>query len=168
MDREGNPRGEGATGPGDPRAEPGDAREPRDEARLAAPEDVPPEDIPPEVPNTGASGIVPEDFDPTLGVLQQGVREAALARAVAEIEAWEQRLDAAGAGDEFEPIRDNLAALRAALSGGELDAPAVSLLLVALGEQVRGLVGADAAFPVSDKLEQLGRLLDSEGRALTG
>ena len=156
-----------------PRSEPlpqraGPRAEPRGEV-LGAPEDVPPEDVPPEVPSTGASGIVPEDFDPTLAVLQRGVREAAMGRAIAEVEAWEQRLDAAGAaGDEFEPIKDNLAALRAALSGGEPDVSAVSLLRVALSEQVKQIAGSDFAFPVADKLDQLGRLLDSEGRALTG
>ena len=128
---------------------------------------VVPEEAPSEAPRAATGRIVPEDLDPTISVLRAGVVQLTIARAVAEIEAWERKLEASG-DPELEPIAGNLGALRGLLWADPIDVAAAGPLLTTLGEQVRRVAASDVGVPIADKLQRLGELLAREGRSISG
>ncbi|HZC18910.1 MAG TPA: hypothetical protein VE225_04300, partial [Rubrobacteraceae bacterium] len=70
---------------------------------------------------------------------------------------------------ELTPVAENLGALRALLSAGEIDQAAVGRLLATLGEQVQRVANdEEVQIEVADRLSQLSVLLSSEGESLSG
>lgn len=114
----------------------------------------------------GVTHITSEDFDTTISVLEDDSVGLELGRALAEIEAWERKLEATG-DPKLQAIAENLGALRGLLTADEIDASA-GPLLVTLGEQVRGVASSELGAPIADKLRRLSGLLISEGRSLSG
>ena len=106
------------------------------------------------------------DFDSTLSTLRQGVVQVAVGRAKEEVDGWQRRL-AATDDPELVPVADNLARLSTELDREPLDGVAISGLMTTLADQTRELASSDVAGTVSDKLEQLGGLLGSEGASLS-
>ncbi len=121
-------------------------------------------DVPAEVT---ANRVEPEDFDPTISVLQSGVENIAIERALSEIDGWEQKLEESG-DPQLAPIAENLRQLRSLLTAESLDRRTIGVLLGVLGEQVRDVASGSLGESVGGKLRQLGGLLDTEGRAVTG
>ena len=121
-------------------------------------------DVPAEV-TTGR--IEPEDFDPTISALRGGVANLAIERALSEIDGWEQKLEESG-DPQLAPIAENLRQLRSLLTADSLDRRTIGVLLGVLGEQVRDVASGSLGESVGGKLRQLGGLLDTEGRAVTG
>lgn len=111
--------------------------------------------------------IVPEDFDPTISALRGGVENLAIERALSEIDSWEQKLEESG-DPQLAPIAENLRQLRALLTADSLDRPGIGVLLRVLGEQVQDVASGSLGESVGGKLRQLGELLDTEGRAVSG
>lgn len=142
----------------------------------AAPPDedvVPPGDVAPsggavsDVPaEVTTERIVPEDFDPTISALRNGVENLAVGRALSEIDGWEQKLEESG-DPQLAPIAENLRQLRVLLTSDNLDRPAIGVLLGVLGEQVQDVASGSLGESVGGKLRQLGGLLDTEGRAVS-
>ena len=120
-------------------------------------------DVPAEV-TTGR--VEPEDFDPTISALRDGVENLAIGRALSEIDGWEQKLEESG-DPQLAPIAENLRQLRALLTAERLDGAAIGVLLAVLGEQVNGMASGSLGESVSGKLRQLGGLLTTEGRAVS-
>ena len=114
-------------------------------------------------------GIDRKDFDGTLATLRQGVINVALDKAVEEVDDWEKRLRAAD-DRELTPVADNLAALRTELQREPLDGVTVGHLMQDLASQTAHLSGegteAESGAPVAAKLEELAKLLYTEGKSL--
>lgn len=107
-------------------------------------------------------------LDATIASLQGGVERLGIQAALPVIEDWEQRLAASGS-PELTPVAENLGALRALLSAGEIDQAAVGRLLATLGEQVQRVANdEEVQIEVADRLSQLSVLLSSEGESLSG
>ncbi len=128
------------------------------------PEDVP-EGTPADVPEAAVARIVPEDFESTISVLSEGVGRVDTSRAVAEVEAWERRLEASG-DPELESIAGDLGALRGLLTADDLDA--AGPLLTRPGEQVRRVAASEIGAPVAGEPRRLGELLEDQGRRVSG
>jgi hypothetical protein len=110
--------------------------------------------------------ITPEELDPTISLLE-GATQLPASEAVAEIEAWERRLEASGDA-ELQSIAGNLGALRALLLESDIDADSAGPLLTTLGEQVQEVAASGAGTQIADKLLRLSELLTNEGRSLSG
>ena len=107
-------------------------------------------------------------LDATVASLQGGVEQLSIEAALPMIQGWEQRLATSGS-PELAPIAENLGALRALLSAGDLDQVAVGRLLATLGEQVQRVANDEGVqIEVADRLSQLSVLLSSEGESLSG
>lgn len=146
------------------------------------PDAVPSGEIPPErstgdvTPTAGVVSDVPaevttgrvesEDFDPTISALRGGVENIAIERALSEIDGWEQKLEESG-DPPLAPIAENLRQLRALLTADRLDSAAIGVLLGVLGEQVYGVASGSLGESIGGKLQQLGGLLTTEGRAVS-
>ncbi len=120
-------------------------------------------DVPAEVTT---DRVEPEDFDPTISTLREGVENLAIERALSEIDGWEQKLEES-CDPQLAPIAENLRQLRALLTADRLDGAAIGVLLAVLGEQVNGVASGSLGESVSGKLRQLGGLLTTEGRAVS-
>ncbi|MBA3473213.1 MAG: hypothetical protein H0T57_08310 [Rubrobacter sp.] len=120
-------------------------------------------DVPAEVTT---DRVEPEDFDPTISALREGVENIAIGRALSELDGWEQKLEESG-DPQLAPIAENLRQLRALLTAERLDGAAIGVLLAVLGEQVNGVASGSLGESVSGKLRQLGGLLTTEGRAVS-
>ena len=166
----------GAIPPGEIPPERSTGEVPSGPDEYAAPPDadvVPPEDVAPsggavsDVPaEITTERIVPEDFDPTISALRDGVENLAIGRALSEIDGWEQKLEESG-DPQLAPIAENLRQLRALLTADRLDGGAIGVLLGVLGEQVQDVASGSLGESVGGKLRQLGGLLDTEGRAVS-
>ncbi|CAA9447584.1 MAG: hypothetical protein AVDCRST_MAG78-3031 [uncultured Rubrobacteraceae bacterium] len=166
----------GAIPPGEIPPERSTGEVPSGPDEYAAPPDadvVPPEDVAPsggavsDVPaEITTERIVPEDFDPTISALRDGVENLAIGRALSEIDGWEQKLEESG-DPQLAPIAENLRQLKALLTADRLDSGAIGVLLGVLGEQVQDVASGSLGESVGGKLRQLGGLLDTEGRAVT-
>ena len=120
-----------------------------------------------DVPAEVATGRVePEDFDPTISALRGGVENLAIGRALTEIDGWEQKLEESG-DPQLAPIAENLRQLRPLLTADRLDGAAIGVMLVVLGEQVYSVASGSLGESVGGKLQQLGGLLVTEGRAVS-
>jgi hypothetical protein len=120
-------------------------------------------DVPAEVTTVRVES---EDFDPTISALRGGVENMAIERALSEIDGWEQKLEESG-DPQLAPIAENLRQLRALLTADRLDSSTIGLLLGVLGEQVHGVASGSLGKSIGDKLQQLGGLLATEGRAVS-
>jgi hypothetical protein len=127
---------------------------------------LPPGDVASGAPQVAMSRISSEDFDPTISALQGGVENLALERALGEIDGWEQRLEESG-DPELVPIAENLRQLRVLLTAGSIDRVAVGKLLNTLGEQVQGVASGGLGASIAEKLQVLGGILNTEGRAVS-
>lgn len=166
----------GAVPPGEIPPERSTGEVPSGPDEYAAPPDedvVPPGDVAPsggavsDVPaEITTERIVPEDFDPTISALRDGVENLAIGRALSEIDGWEQKLEESG-DPQLAPIAENLRQLRALLTADRLDSGAIGVLLGVLGEQVQDVASGSLGESVGGKLRQLGGLLDTEGRAVS-
>ncbi len=112
------------------------------------------------------NGIEAADFDSTLSTLRQGVVEVAVGKAREEVDGWQRKL-AATDDPELVPVADNLSRLSTELDREPLDGVVISGLMTTLADQTRALASSDVAGTVTDKLEQLGQLLASEGASLS-
>jgi hypothetical protein len=111
--------------------------------------------------------ITPDELDATTSALSGGVASMARASAVAEIETWQQKLEASG-DPGLQKIGRDLGDLREHLMSEDLDTGAVGTLLESLGEQTKGVgVGSLPAFVV-EKTRALGDLLSEQGRKVSG
>jgi hypothetical protein len=108
-----------------------------------------------------------EDFDSTTAMLREGVRQAAIERAISEVDGWQKKLEASG-DPGLQPIASNLRELKELLAAEELDVEEVGRLLVELGDQTQAVAVSGTASPVADKLQLLSRLLTDEGRTMRG
>jgi len=138
------------------------------EEEVASPdEEVLPVDVTPGVPAEVTVGrIVPEDLDSTISALLSGVEDLAIERALSEIDGWERKLEESD-DPQLAPIAENLRQLRALLTAGSLDRAAIGLLLGVLGEQVQSVASGSLGESVAGRLQQLGGLLATEGRAVS-
>lgn len=109
--------------------------------------------------------IVPEDLNPTISALEGSITRLDIARAVAEIETWERKLEATG-DPELQAIAGHLGALRRLHTANNSDA-AAGLLLTMLRKQVQGLASNEVGVQVADKLRRLVELLTCEGHSLS-
>lgn len=137
---------------------------------VASPDEevLPPVDVTPGVPAEVTAGrIVPEDLDSTISVLRSGVEDLAVERALSEIDGWERKLEESG-DPQLAPIAENLRQLRALLTAGNLDRATIGMLLGVLGEQVQSVASGSLGESVAGRLQQLGGLLATEGRAVSG
>ncbi len=110
---------------------------------------------------------IPEDLDATIETFRGRVFRASMDRAIEEVEGWRRRLDASG-DPALTSIAENLGKLEALLAADHLDAEAVGLLLIELGEQTVKVGGSGIPANVDEKLQRLGGLLDADGRMLSG
>jgi len=113
-----------------------------------------------------AAGEIWNALDLTVASLKGGVLRLGVGPALPEISAWKERLAASGNAD-LEAVAGTLGELEAQLDPSGLDPVSFGALLTSLGEQVRGVAGAEIGAQVGDRLSRLGALLGSEGRALT-
>jgi hypothetical protein len=125
-------------------------------------------DVTPGVPAEATAGrIVPEDLDSTISALLSGVEDLPIERALSEIDGWERKLEESD-DPQLAPIAENLRQLRALLTASSLDGAAIGVLLSVLGEQVQSVASGSLGESVAGRLQQLGGLLATEGRAISG
>lgn len=118
--------------------------------------------------------ISAEELDTTVSILETGVMNLVLDRAVADISGWKRKLEATGEGD-LQEVAQELVRLRRELengmeSRGGLDTEEVSAILKVLGSKVQAAAdkrGTSAEPGVEEKLKTLGRLLSNEGASIS-
>lgn len=113
-----------------------------------------------------AAGEIGNALDLTVASLKEGVVRLGVEAALPEISAWKERLAASG-DPTLAAVAGTLDELEAQLDPSGFDPASVGALLTSLGEQVRGVAGAEVGREVEEKLARLGALLGSEGRTLT-
>lgn len=115
-----------------------------------------------------------EELDSTASVLEAGVMNLVLDRAVAQVSGWHRKLEASGEDDLLE-VAQGLHSLRTELEKGMedhtgLDAREIGRLLGELGSRVQAVAdkrGTSAEPAVEEKLKKLGGLLSNEGAAVS-